>query len=216
MRFCRCSGKRSLGCCKSLFSFPVSSQMNWVDTVFMDLRVFLLVPLSIEVVLPEWTCCRVCLIFSSTIGTLERVQTWFTFLGFKAWWISLFIGLAALAEFAMILWFVGSIILNALWTLDSTRKSQMTPFPAVFTLWDFRVHISCPNSCNKSSDVEAPIDKSFGFYTALSIPDINLYNCHIQFGRCFNHSWLGCKSDVVKNLVLLDNSFDITWGEVIL
>ena len=86
----------------------------------------------------------------------------------------------------------------------------MTPFPAVFILWDSRVCVSHPNSHNKSSDVEALIDEFFGFYTALSIPDVDLYNCHIQFGRYFNYSWLGCESDVVENLVLLDNSFDIT------
>jgi len=37
----------------------------------MDLRVLLLVLLSIEAVLPEQTCCGVCLMLASTIGTLE-------------------------------------------------------------------------------------------------------------------------------------------------
>ena len=41
--------------------------------------------------------------FTSTISILERVQIWFAFLDFKAWWVSLFVGLAALAEFTMIL-----------------------------------------------------------------------------------------------------------------
>jgi len=76
----------------------------------MDLRVLLLVPLSIETVLPERTCCGVCLMFASTIGTLEGVWTWFAFFGFEAWWISLFISLAIPAEFMMVLRFVGSIV----------------------------------------------------------------------------------------------------------
>ena len=149
-------------------------------------------------------------------GCHNRVQTRFTFLGFKAWLVSLFVGLAAPAKFVIILQFVGSIALDALWTLDPTRKSWMTPFPAVFTLWDSRVHVSRPNSCNISSNVEAPIDETFGFYTTLSVPDVNPYNCHVWFGRCFDHSWLGCESNIVKNLVLLDNSFDIARGESVL
>jgi len=168
------------------------------------------VPFSIEAVLPEWTCSRVCLMFALTIGTLEGVWTQFVFLGFKAWWVSLFIGLVAPAEFMMILWFLGSIALDALWTLDLTRKSQMAPFPAVFTLWDSRVCVSWPNSC------KVLINESFSFYTTLSVLDVDLYNHHVQFGRCFDHSWLGCKSNDVENLVLLDNSFDITKGESVL
>jgi len=88
--------------------------MNRVDPVFTDLRVFLLVPFSIELVLPKWTCSRVCLMFASTVGTLEGVWAWFAYLGFKVWWVSLFIGLAAPAKFMMILRFVGSIALDAL------------------------------------------------------------------------------------------------------
>jgi len=77
--------------------------MNSVNLVFTDLRVFLLVQFSIEAVLLERTCSRVHLMFASTIGTLEGVQTQFVFLGFKAWWVSLVIGLAAPAEFTIIL-----------------------------------------------------------------------------------------------------------------
>jgi len=61
------------------------------------------VPFSIEVVLPEWTCSRVYPMFALTIGILEGVWTQFAFLGFKAWKVSLFIGLAAPAKFAIIL-----------------------------------------------------------------------------------------------------------------
>ena len=69
----------------------------------MDLRVFLLVPFFIEAVLSEWTYCRVHLMFTSTIGILERVWAQFAFLGFKVWWVSLFVGLVAPAKFMMIL-----------------------------------------------------------------------------------------------------------------
>jgi len=92
----------------------------------------------------------------------------------------------------------------------------MTLFSVVFTLQDSRVRISRPNSCNISSNVEAPINEFFGFYTTLSIPDVNLYNHYVQFETCFDYSWLGYKSNIVKNLVLLDNSFDITRRELVL
>ena len=127
----------------------------------MDLRVLLLVPLSIEMVLPEWTCCGVHLMFASTIRTLEWVQAQFAFLDFEMWWISFFVGLTTPAEFTMVLWFVGFIALNTLWTSDPIWKSRVILSSAVFTLCDSRVHISSPNCHNVPSDVEALIDETF-------------------------------------------------------
>lgn len=205
MHFCRHSGRRSLECCRSLLRVPIPSRMNWFDPVFMNLRVLLLMLLSIEAVLPERTYCGVHLMFTLTIGTLEQVWAQFVLFGFKAWWISFFNGLATPAKFAMVLWFVGSIALDILWILDSTWKSWVTPSPAVFTLCDSRVCISSPNCCNVPSDIEAPIDKTFGLYTTLSIPDVNPDDHHVWFGRHFDYSWFGCESNIVKDLVLFDN-----------
>ena len=158
---------------------PVPSWMNWVDPVCTDLRVFLLVLLSIKAVLPKKACYRVSLVLTSTVRALEGVQAWFAFFGFKAWQINFIIGLIAPAEFTMVLWFLGTIALDILWTLDPTRKNWMALFPAVFTLWDTRVCISSSNCYNIPSNVEAPIDKIFSFCTTLYVPDVYPNNHHV-------------------------------------
>jgi len=58
----------------------------------------------------------------------------------------------------------------------------MTPFPAIFTLQNSRVHISALNGCDIPSNIEATIDKTFSPTTTLYIPDIEPDNRHIGFG----------------------------------
>jgi len=204
---CKCSGKKYWVCLQSLFSILIPSRMNWLDTVFMDLQILLLIPLSVEMVLPEQTCYWVYLMFSSTIGTFESMQTQFAFFGFEMWRVDFVVGFVASTEFTMVLWLVRSITLYIFWALNPAGESRMTPFPTVFTLRDTRVHVSHSNHCNKPSDIEILIYKAFSLSTALSIPYIDPHNCHIWFGRHFNYPWFGCESNIVRDLVLLDDSF---------
>ena len=213
---CECSRKKYWVCLQSLFSILVSSQTNWLDPVFMDLWILLLMPLSVETVLPEWTCYWVCLMLSSTIGAFESMWTQFAFFGFEVWRVNFVVGFATPTKFTMVLQLVRSIILYAFWALNPARESQMTPFPTVFTLRDTRVCISHSNCHNKPSDIETSIYKAFSLSTALSIPYINLYNCYIWFERHFNHLWFGYESNIVEYLVLLNDSFYVIWWEVLL
>jgi len=147
---------------------------------------------------------------SLTIGAFENVWTQFTFFGFKIWRVDFVIGFTALTEFTMVLQLVRSITLYTFWALNSIRESQMTPFRTVFTLRDTRVHISHSNHCNKPSNIETSIYKAFSLSTTLSILYIDLHNRHIWSGRHFNYLWFGSKSNIVEDLVLLDDSFYIT------
>ena len=61
--------------------------MNWLDLIFMDLRIFLQVPLPIKVVLPKQTWIWVHLIVPSAIRAFEGIRARFTFFSFKARWV---------------------------------------------------------------------------------------------------------------------------------
>jgi len=49
----------------------------------------------------------------------------------------------------------------------------MSLLPAVLVLGDAWVHIGSMNSCNISSYVKAPVDKTFSLTATLNIPNIN-------------------------------------------
>jgi len=58
----------------------------------------------------------------------------------------------------------------------------MSPSPAVFALGDTGISVSTPDCSDEASNIEAPIDETLGFRTALSIPDVDPYDGHVQFG----------------------------------
>ena len=55
----------------------------------------------------------------------------------------------------------------------------MTLFLIVLTLWNTQVHVSITNCGDKAPNVEPPVDEALCFYTALSIPNVNLDNGHV-------------------------------------
>jgi len=93
--------------------------------------------------------------------------------------------------------------------LNSARESQITPFSTVFTLRNTRVHISYSNCCNIPSDIETPINKAFSLDSTLSIPNVDLYDHYIRLGRYFDHPWFGSKGNVVEDLILLNDIFNV-------
>jgi len=54
--------------------------------------------------------------------------------------------------------FVRAITLDTLRTLDSARKSHMTPLPAILTLGYAWVHVSTSDCSNILADIEVAID----------------------------------------------------------
>ena len=93
-----------------------------------------------------------------TIRVLERVRAWFAFLSFKMRRVCLLVCLAIPPEFMVVFRFVEAITLDVLKTLDSARKSRMTPLPAILTLGYTQIHVSTSNCGNILADVEAAID----------------------------------------------------------
>jgi len=79
----------------------------------------------------------------------------------------------------------------------------MTPFPTVFTLKYSGVYVSAMNCGDETSDVEPPVDEALCFSTALSIPDIGLYNSHVRFGGHLDYSLFRSQDDIVEDVVAL-------------
>jgi len=61
-------------------------------------------------------------------------------------------------------------------------------FLTIFTLGNTQIYISISNSGDVATNVEAPIDETFGFGSRLNVPDVDLNNEHIRFWRNFNDS----------------------------
>ena len=214
--FCGHSGKKCWVCSQSLFHFLVPNQTNWLDPVFMDLQIFLLMLFFIELIFPERTCCCICLILSMAVYTFEGVWTWFAFFGFEVWRINSIIHFAAPSEFAVIFWLVRSITLYTFWVLNSARESQMTPLPTVFTLRNTRVRISHSNHRNIPSNIETLINKTFSLDSTLCVPNVDPHNGHIRLWWYFDYPRFGGKGNVVEDMILLYNVFSIIWCDVLL
>jgi len=182
----------------------------------MDLSVFLLVPLSVKPMSLKGTWVWIYLMIALTVRAFEWMRIQFVFLCFKARRICLWVSFVTLAELTMVFRFVGPIVLDAFGPLDSTWECGMTPFPAVFILRNPRVYVSISNSHNEPTDIEASVNKSLGFTATLDIPYIDPNNCHVWFRRHFDDAWFEYKSNIVENLILLDDSFNIVWGKAIL
>ena len=182
----------------------------------MDLQIFLLLPVPIELIFPEWIQSWIHLMFAVTVWTFERVRTQFALFGFKTRGICFHIGFTIPAKFAVILQFVRSITLDTFRPLYSVWKSWMFPSPTIFTLRDTRVGISSSYGSNEPPNTEVPVDKVLHFHAALSISYVNLNNSHVWFGGDFNNSWFRGESNIIEDLILFNNEFDITGSESIL
>ena len=56
---------------------------------------------------------------------------------------------------------MSSIALGTSGDVRAIVECQMSPFPAVLTLWNTQVHIDTVNSCNELSNIELIIDNVF-------------------------------------------------------
>ena len=60
------------------------------------------------------------------------------------------------------------------------------------------------------------VDEAFSSATTLNIPNINPDDWHVGFGWHFDNLWFGSESNVVEDLVLLYDSFDVTGDKTVL
>jgi len=85
----------------------------------------------------------------------------------------------------------------------------VTPLPTIFVLWYTRVHVGPPNGCNITSDVETSVNEHLGIIATLDIPNIYPNNQHVRFRRNLYYSWFRSKRNIVKDMILLENRFNI-------
>jgi len=182
----------------------------------MDLGVLFDVPFPVEAMPPKWTVVGVGLVISFAVGALEGVRAWFALFGFKSGGINFSIRFTTPTEFSMMFRFVRPVAFDAFGSLESTRECGVTPFPAIFTLRDSRIHVCSSNRCDMVAHIEAPVNEKFSVLPALHIPDVNPNDGHIGFWRDFDDPWFGCEGDIVEYMILFKNSFDIKQGKLLL
>ena len=114
----------------------------------------------------------------------------------------------------MIIGTMETIALSAFRSLNVTDSCQVTPLPAIFALGDARVHVGTPYCSNNVSDIESSVDDFSSVATILVVPNIDPDNCHIWLGRDFNNVWSWRKDDVVENMIIFEDVFDILRGDM--
>ena len=98
------------------------------------------------------------------------------------------------------------------WTLSTTWECWVLLLPAVFGLWNTRIHISISYSHNIVTNIEGFVDEIF--YFNLSILYIDPDNCHIRLWRYFDDSWFWDEQHVVKDVIRLDSYFNkVCWNK---
>ena len=85
----------------------------------------------------------------------------------------------------------------------------MTSLPAIFALGDTWVHVCSSDCSDVVTYVEASVDEKFCVLTALHIPNVDPDYGHIRLGRDFDDSRLGRKGNVIENMILFQNGFNI-------
>ena len=92
--------------------------------------------------------------------------------------------------------------------MNPVYKDGILLLPTVLTLRDFQVYVSPSNSYNIAFYVEAFVNKAFSLASALDILDIQPDDGYVQFRRYFDDSWPRDDSDVIENVIVLDNCFN--------
>ena len=146
---------------------------------------------------------------SITIGAFERMWAQNAWFCFEVRGISLLIRLAILFILMMVFSLMRAIALDTPRALDTAWHGSMSPSPTILALEDTWIHIGSSNSCDKSSYIKVPINKTFSLITALNIPNDNPNNRHIRLGWNFDDSWFWCKNNIVEDLILFNNTFHI-------
>ena len=109
----------------------------------------------------------------------------------------------------MVIQFVWTVALDAFSSLNATRKGGVSPLPAILALGNSRIHVRTSNCGDVIAHIEAPVNEKFSIFSTLNIPDVEPNNGHIRLRRDFNNSWFRDKGDVVKNMILLEDGFDV-------
>jgi len=104
---------------------------------------------------------------------------------------------------------VWTVALDAFSSLNATRKGGVSPLPAILALGNSRIHIRTSNCDDVIAHIEAPVNEKFSVFSTLNIPDVNPNNGYIKLRRDFNNSRFRREGDVVENMILLEDGFDV-------
>jgi len=63
--------------------------------------------------------------------------------------------------------------------MSTACESGVPPFPVVFALRNFQIHIHSTNSSDITANIEVSVDQTFSFHTNLGIPYIHPNDCHV-------------------------------------
>jgi len=135
---------------------------------------------------------------------------WFVFLSFETRWVDLIIHFTTPTKLLVVFRFIQAIAFYILCSLDSIGKGGMFLLPTILTLEYSWVHVCPSNRNNVPFNIEASIDKVLSLAPTLNIPNVYPNNEHIWLGENFDDSWFGSKNDIVENLILLYDIFNIT------
>ena len=174
----------------------------------MSFGIFFDMPFIMEPMFPEQTYIWVCLVISVTVKTLERIWAQIVFFCFNVG-VSFLIHLTTPPKLLMVFRLVRAVVLDIFGALRMAWYGRMSPSPAVLALGDAWVHIGSMNGCDISSYIKAPVDEIFSLTATLNVPNVNSNDRHIRFGWDFNNSQFRCENYVIKDLVLLNDTFNI-------
>ena len=102
-----------------------------------------------------------------------------------------------------------AIIPYTLRSLYMTDSCHMTPLPTILALQYAWVHIYTPNCCNETTNVKPLVNDFLSIGSILYILNVNSYNSHVRFGGYLNDMWFRDKDNVIKQVVVLQNIFNI-------
>jgi len=85
----------------------------------------------------------------------------------------------------------------------------VSPLPAILALGNSRIHIRISNCGDVIAHIEAPVNEKFSVFSTLNITDVDPNDGHIRLRRDFNNSRFRRKGDIVENMILLEDGFDV-------
>ena len=107
-----------------------------------------------------------------------------------------------------------TITLSTFGSLNMTDFCQIPLLPTILALRDVWIHVGSSYYSNNVSNVEMSINNLFSIITILSIPNIYLDNRHVWLGRNLDNGWFWCKDNIVENVVIFENTFDILRSDI--
>ena len=106
---------------------------------------------------------------------------------------------------------VRAIMPHTLRFLYMTDSCYMTPLPAILVLWYTWVHICTLNYYNETTGVEPLVNDFLSIGSILCVPNVNTYDSHVGFGGYLDDVWFRGKDNVIEQVIILQNIFDIIW-----